>query len=132
MLILLSVLVSLNLILLVFFILKNKSNGNDTISKKFEDYEKKLASYEKNLKDEFERSRRESTENERASRKENQETLISFQNSINTKFDNLSKNTQESLDKQKETVQIIERLITHSVEHENIDNYLYHTDSMLP
>ena len=106
MLILLSVLVSLNLILLVFFILKNKSNGNDTISKKFEDYEKKLASYEKNLKDEFERSRRESTENERASRKENQETLISFQNSINTKFDNLSKNTQESLDKQKETVQI--------------------------
>lgn len=106
MLILLNVLVSLNLILLVFFILKNKNNSNDTISKKFEDYEKKLASYEKNLKDEFERSRRESTENERASRKENQETLISFQNSINTKFDNLSKNTQESLDKQKETVQI--------------------------
>ena len=75
------------------------------VQNKLEDYEKKLDSYEKGFKDEFERNRRESAENERASRKENQETLINFQNSINTKFDNLSKNTQESLDKQKDTIQ---------------------------
>ena len=106
MLITLIILVSLNLILLVLFILKNKNSNQNIIDKKLEDYEKKLDSYEKNFKDEFERSRREATENERASRKENQETLINFQNSINTKFDNLSKNTQDSLDKQKETIQI--------------------------
>ena len=101
----LIILVSLNLILMVLFLLKNKNSNQDTINKKLEDYEKKLDSYEKGFKDEFERNRRESAENERASRKENQETLINFQNSINTKFDNLSKNTQDSLDKQKETIQ---------------------------
>ncbi|MCR4662866.1 MAG: DNA recombination protein RmuC [Endomicrobiaceae bacterium] len=105
MLIALIVLVSLNLILTVFLILKSKDVNQDIINKKLEDYERKLDSYEKGFKDEFERNRRESAENERASRKENQETLINFQNSINTKFDNLSKNTQESLDKQKETIQ---------------------------
>ena len=102
----LIILVSVNLILMVLFLLKNKNSNQDTINKKLEDYEKKLDSYEKDFKDEFERNRRESAENERASRKENRETLINFQNSINTKFDNLSKNTQDSLDKQKETVQV--------------------------
>lgn len=106
MLIALIILVSLNLILLVLFILKNKNSNQDIINKKLEDYEKKLDSYEKGFKDEFERNRRESAENERAARKENQDTLINFQNSINAKFDNLSKNTQDSLDKQKETIQI--------------------------
>lgn len=105
MLIILTVLVSLNLILLTILIIKNKNSNENIINKKFEEYEKKLDSYEKGFKDEFERNRRESTENERASRKENQQTLINFQNSINIKFDNLSKSTQESLDKQKDTVQ---------------------------
>ncbi len=105
MLIALIILVSLNLILILLVLFKNKNSNQDVINKKFDDYEKKLDSYEKNFKDEFERSRRESTENERASRKENQDTLINFQNSINAKFDTLSKNTQESLDKQKETIQ---------------------------
>ncbi len=105
MLIALIILVSVNLILILLVLFKNKNSNQDVINKKFDDYEKKLDSYEKNFKDEFERSRRESTENERASRKENQDTLINFQNSINAKFDTLSKNTQESLDKQKETVQ---------------------------
>ncbi|WP_372521082.1 DNA recombination protein RmuC [Candidatus Ruminimicrobiellum ovillum] len=101
----LIILVSINLILILLVLLKNKNSNQDVINKKFDDYEKKLDSYEKGFKDEFERSRRESTENERASRKENQDTLMNFQNSINAKFDTLSKNTQESLDKQKETVQ---------------------------
>ena len=105
MLIALIVLVSINLILMLMFFFKNKNSNQDIINKKFDDYEKKLDSYEKGFKDEFERNRRESAENERASRKENQETLMNFQNSINAKFDTLSKNTQESLDKQKETVQ---------------------------
>ncbi|MBR3655488.1 MAG: DNA recombination protein RmuC [Elusimicrobia bacterium] len=105
MLITLIILVSINLILILLVLFKNKNSNQDVINKKLEDYEKKLDSYEKGFKDEFERSRRESTENERASRKENQDTLMNFQNSINTKFDTLSKNTQESLDKQKETVQ---------------------------
>ncbi|MBO7611950.1 MAG: DNA recombination protein RmuC [Elusimicrobia bacterium] len=105
MLIALIILVSLNLILMLIFFLKNKNSGQDIINKKFDDYEKKLDSYEKGFKDEFERSRRESSESERAARKENQDTLMNFQNSINAKFDTLSKNTQESLDKQKETVQ---------------------------
>ncbi len=101
----LIILVSINLILILLVLFKNKNSNQDVINKKFDDYEKKLDSYEKGFKDEFERSRRESTENERASRKENQDTLMNFQNSINAKFDTLSKNTQESLDKQKETVQ---------------------------
>ena len=105
MLLALVILVSLNLILMILFFLKNKNSNQDTINKKFENYEQKLDSYEKDFKDEFERSRRESAETARVSRKENQETLINFQNSINTKFDTLSKNTQESLDKQKETIQ---------------------------
>ncbi len=105
MLITLIILVSINLILILLVLFKNKNSNQDVINKKFDDYEKKLDSYEKGFKDEFERSRRESTENERASRKENQDTLLNFQNSINAKFDTLSKNTQESLDKQKESVQ---------------------------
>ncbi|MBR6298317.1 MAG: DNA recombination protein RmuC [Candidatus Gastranaerophilales bacterium] len=105
MLITLIILVSINLILILLVLFKNKNSNQEVINKKFDDYEKKLDSYEKGFKDEFERSRRESTENERASRKENQDTLLNFQNSINAKFDTLSKNTQESLDKQKESVQ---------------------------
>ena len=101
----LIILVSINLILILLVLFKNKNSNQDVINKKFDDYEKKLDSYEKGFKDEFERSRRESTENERASRKENQDTLMNFQNSINAKFDTLLKNTQESLDKQKESVQ---------------------------
>ena len=105
MLISLIILVSLNLILILLVLLKNKNFNQDAINKKLDDYEEKLDSYEKEFKDEFERNRRESTENERASRKENQDTLINFQNSINAKFDTLSKHTQESLDKQKEIIQ---------------------------
>ena len=106
MLIVLMILVSLNLVLLLFLLFKNRNSNQNIINGKLEDYEKKLDLYEKDFKDEFARSRKEATENERESRKETQETLISFQSSINIKFDNLSKNTQESLDKQKETIQI--------------------------
>ena len=98
MLIALILLVLINLILLLFLVIKNNKNNYQSVNEKIE-------KYEKNLKDEFERNRRESAENERGSRKESQETLMNFQNSINTKFDVLSKNIQDSLDKQKDTVQ---------------------------
>ena len=137
MLIVLIILVSLNLILMTFFLLKNKNSNQNIINKKLEDYEKKLDAYEKGFKDEFERNRRESAENERASRKENQDTLINFQNSINTKFDTLSKHTQESLDKQKETIQTNLKDIQNSNEKKleqvrtTVDEKLKHTQESL-
>ena len=98
-------LVLINLVLVIFLLVKDNKNNYQSIDKKLDNYSETLEKYEKNIKDEFERNRREVSDNERASRKETQETLINFQNSINAKFDTLSKNTQESLDKQKESVQ---------------------------
>ena len=99
-------LVLINLILVVFLIVKSNKNNYQSIDKKLDNYSETLEKYEGNIKDEFERNRREVSDNERASRKETQETLINFQNSINTKFDTLSKNIQDSLDKQKDSVQL--------------------------
>ena len=98
-------LVLINLVLVIFLLVKGNKNNYQSIDKKLDNYSETLEKYEKNIKDEFERNRREVSDNERASRKETQETLINFQNSINAKFDTLSNNTQESLDKQKESVQ---------------------------
>lgn len=105
MLIMITILVSLNLILVGIILFKDKNSEQNTINKKLEDYENSLENYDKNLKDEFARNRKESSENERNSRKETQDTLIAFQNSLNTKIDLLSKNTQDTLDKQKDTIQ---------------------------
>lgn len=58
---------------------------------------KQLADYDAILKLEFERNRREMTESERASRKENNDVLMSFQTSINGKLDSLTKNTSDSI-----------------------------------
>lgn len=76
---------------------KQKGSDQSVLQERLKDYENKLDFYEKNLKDEFERNRKESTENERSSRKETQDTLMNFQNSVNGKLDTLTKNTQESL-----------------------------------
>lgn len=83
---------------IIYVILSRKKNKpDDAFSEKLEIYEKKLEGYEKNLKDEFERNRKETSETSAASRKENTETLMNFQNSINGKFDTLTKNTQDSM-----------------------------------
>lgn len=98
--ILLSVLIALavaGIILLIILLVKHNNSSSNVLNDKLGVYEKKLDSYEKNLKDEFERNRKETTENERSSRKESQETLMNFQNSINGKLDILTKTTQDSL-----------------------------------
>lgn len=99
MLILLVILTIANLIVLIYLLIsKNNNSQQNTL-------EQKLKDFEKEVKEEFLQNRKETSDNERASRKESQETLMNFQNSINTKFDMLSKNTQEALDKQKDSVQ---------------------------
>lgn len=99
-LILLSVsvgLATIGIILMIVLVVKQAGNSQNVLNSKLGDYEKKLDTYEKNLKDEFARNRKETTENERSSRKESHETLMNFQASVNGKLDTLTKNTQESL-----------------------------------
>lgn len=82
----------LSLIVILLFVLLFRKKGSDSSLDS-----KKLAEYEKNLKDEFERNRKESSESNRESRKESLEALVKFQESINGKLDHLTKNTQESM-----------------------------------
>lgn len=79
-----------SLILLIAVLAKTQKGSSANISEK-------LSSYEKNLKEEFSMNRKETSELMRSSRKENTETLVRFQESINGKFDNLTKNTQDSM-----------------------------------
>lgn len=58
---------------------------------------KRIDEYDSILKLEFERNRREMSDSERASRKEHNDSLMSFQNSINEKLDSLTKNTSDSI-----------------------------------
>lgn len=74
-----------------------KSNKVNFLSDKLEIYEKNLELYEKNLKDEFALNRKETSESTSAARKENTDTLMKFQDSINGKFDIMTKNTQDSM-----------------------------------
>ena len=80
----------LTVILLIVLIVKKNGTDSRTIINRLENYEK-------NLKDEFDRSRKANSESDRESRKENTETLVKFQESINGKLDTLTKNTHESL-----------------------------------
>ena len=92
-----TVLVLVGIVLSIVLIKKSKNSDSGIISEKLGIYEKKLEAYEKNLKDEFSLNRKETSESTAASRKENTETLMKFQDSINGKFDTLTKNTQESM-----------------------------------
>lgn len=92
-----TVLVLVSIVLSVVLIKKSKNSDSGIISDKLGIYEKKLEVYEKNLKDEFALNRKETSESTAASRKENTETLMKFQDSINGKFDTLTKNTQDSM-----------------------------------
>ncbi len=82
-----------SIILSIILLKRYKLNDSNIISDKLGIYEKKLEVYEKNLKDEFSLNRKETSESTAASRKENTETLMKFQDSINGKFDTLTKNT---------------------------------------
>ena len=92
-----TVLVLVGIVLSIVLIKKSKNSDYSIISDKLGIYEKKLEIYEKNLKDEFALNRKETSESTAASRKENTETLMKFQDSINGKFDTLTKNTQDSM-----------------------------------
>lgn len=93
----LSVFGLLVLILLIIILAKHKKSDTSIIGNSLITFEKKIDTYEKNLKDEFERNRKESAENSSATRIESTETLVKFQESINTKFDTLTKHTQEAM-----------------------------------
>ena len=84
-------------ILSIVIISKIRASSSGALSERLENYENRLDSYEKDLKDEFARNRKETSDLSAASRKESTETLRSFQDSINGRFDVLTKNTQESM-----------------------------------
>ena len=90
-------LVSAVIVLSIVLVNKIKKADSSIISDKLGIYENKLEIYEKNLKDEFALNRKETSESTAASRKENVETLMKFQDSIGSKFDSLTKNTQDSM-----------------------------------
>ena len=92
-----TVLMLVGIALSIVLIRKSKNTASGIISDKLGIYEKKLELYEKNLKDEFALNRKETSESTASSRKENTETLMKFQDSINGKFDTLTKNTQDSM-----------------------------------
>ena len=100
---------SISLILLIVLLLRKDGSNGQSVNQKLE-------AYEKNLKDEFARNRKESADNERSARKETQEALMNFQNSmtsgltkfmeaLSARFDSLSKTTQDTLNIQKQSVQ---------------------------
>ena len=89
--------VLIGIVLSIVLLKRSHNTDSGIISDKLAIYEQKLNSYEKNLKDEFARNRKETSESTSATRKENTENLMKFQYSINGKFDTLTKNTQESM-----------------------------------
>lgn len=92
-----TIFVLIGIVLSIVLIKRSRNTDSGIISDRLAVYEQKLDSYEKNLKDEFERNRKETLESTSATRKENTENLMKFQDSINGKFDTLTKNTQESM-----------------------------------
>lgn len=92
-----TVLLLISIVLSIVLIRRSHNTDSGIISDRLAVYEQKLEFYEKNLKDEFERNRKETSESTSATRKENTENLMKFQDSINGKFDILTKNTHESM-----------------------------------
>ena len=70
-----TVLVLVGIVLSIVLIKKSHNSNSGILSEKLGKYESKLDSYEKNLKDEFERNRKETSETSASSRKENTELL---------------------------------------------------------
>ena len=64
----------------------------------------KLATYERNLKDEFERSRKETLAANSVSRQETTRSLLGFQDTVSSKLDALTKASQDSFLKQKDSM----------------------------
>ncbi len=96
-------------VVLGFVLLRKKRNDSDVL------VPERLDSFERSLRDEFARNRKETAESNFAARKENSANLMAFQNSVNAKLDALTKNTQESL-----TVNLTKFMQTLSVQIEGL------------
>lgn len=103
-LVVLTLAVALVSLFLILSLLKRENDGDDHL------IADRLDAYERNLKDEFERSRKESALSSRMSRKENTEALMAFQNVVGNKLDVLTNASQEAFIKQ---IQVVQNSLKH-------------------
>ena len=103
-LLILTLTIALISLFLIFALLKRDGGSNDRL------IADKLATYEHNLKDEFERSRKESAISSSMSRKESTEALMAFQTAVNNKFDALTNASHDSFLKQ---IQLLQTSLKH-------------------
>lgn len=87
----------IGIVLSIVLLSKIGKSDSSSFPQRLEKYEAKLELYEKDLKDEFARNRKETSDANSNARKESTDTLMRFQDSVNTKLDILTKNTQDSL-----------------------------------
>lgn len=83
-----AVIVFVSFILLIFLITKNHDTNEKEVLEKLIEFEKYFSLFDKSMKDEFSRNR-----------KEIADSLIAFQTALSMKFDLFSKNTGDSLTK---------------------------------
>jgi len=93
-----SIVLAVITLILVLGLYKREDKGPDDV------LADKLITYERNLKDEFAQNRRETAASMGQTRKETTDTLIAFQNAVNTKLDALTKTSHDSFLKQQEAV----------------------------
>ena len=98
-LVVLTLIISVISLFLILSLLRRDNRVDDNL------LSDKLVTYERNLKDEFERSRKENAASASVSRREATESLLGFQNSMNGRLDALAKSTQETLTLQQQSVQ---------------------------
>jgi len=93
-----SIVLAVITLILVLGLYKREDKGPDDV------LADKLITYERNLKDEFAQNRRETAASMGQTRKETTDTLMAFQNAVNTKLDALTKTSHDSFLKQQEAV----------------------------
>lgn len=103
-LIVLTLIIAVVSLVLILALLKRDGGGDTRL------ITDKLATYERNLKDEFERSRKESAISSSMSRKESTEALMTFQTAVNNKFDALTNASHDSFLKQ---IQLLQTSLKH-------------------
>lgn len=87
------------LVVVILLLIFKKGNSDFSLVKN------NLERYEKTLKDEFERNRKETSSANAESRTESTKTLLEFQKIIDSKFDNLTKSMQETFFRQQQLMQ---------------------------
>lgn len=97
-LIVLTLIIAVISLVLILALLKRDGGGDTRL------ITDKLATYERNLKDEFERSRKETLAANSVSRQETTRSLLGFQDTVSSKLDALTKASQDSFLKQKDSM----------------------------